>query len=375
MSEDDESKPHIIIDNGSKYIKAGFAGEEGPSSVLPACVGYPKYSPGIIGGINEDYYIGQDAENKNGVLKLNYPIENRIINNWDDMEKIWAHIFVEELRVAPEEHNVLIDDIQTNPIKNKEKMAEIMFETFNVQGFYIVKQCQLSLYSQGKHDGLVVDSGYRITQIVPIMDGYLIPHTDLNILLGGRDLTIYMIELLKETGYRFSIINEDEIAKSIKEKACYVSLDFEDELKYIEPFDYELPDGTHVIIKDERIRCPEVLFYPSLIGNTGKGLGESCYDSINKCDIDMRKVLYSTVILSGGNSMFNGLIERLTKELKALSPESMKEEVKVIASPERKYAIWIGGSILSNISTFDVMWITKNEYEESGSNIVHKKLL
>ena len=368
-----ESKPHIIIDNGTGYCKAGLSGEEGPRTVFPACVGYPKYASGMVGGDKKEFFVGADAEAKRGVLKLNYPIEHGVVSNWDDMEKIWGHVFTNELRVAPEEHNVMLTEAPMNPKENREKMAQIMFETFNVPGLYIAIQAVLSLYSAGKFTGIVADSGDGVTHFVPIFDGYSLPHAVIRLDLAGRDLTEFMMKLLTETGTRFSTTAEKEIVKAIKEKACYVALDFEEELKTVEPFDYELPDGTHVVVKDQRIRCPEALFKPSMIGKEGNGIGQTCYDSIQKCDIDVRKDLYNCVVLSGGTSMYNGLPERLTKEIKALAPESMKEEVKVIASPERKFAVWIGGSILSSISTFESMWITKTEYEESGATIVHRK--
>ena len=371
--EEGESKPHIIIDNGTGYCKAGLSGEEGPRAVFPACVGYPKYASGMVGGYKKEFFVGADAEAKRGVLKLNYPIEHGVVNNWDDMEKIWGHVFTNELRVAPEEHNVMLTEAPMNPKENREKMAQIMFETFNVPGLYIAIQAVLSLYSAGKFTGIVADSGDGVTHFVPIFDGYSLPHAVIRLDLAGRDLTEFMMKLLTETGQRFSTTAEKEIVKAIKEKACYVALDFEEELKSVEPFDYELPDGTHVIVKDQRIRCPEALFKPSMVGKEGNGIGQTCYDSIQKCDIDVRKDLYNCVVLSGGTSMYNGLPERLTKEIKALAPESMKEEVKVIASPERKFAVWIGGSILSSISTFESMWITKTEYEESGATIVHRK--
>ena len=371
--EEGEAKPHIIIDNGTGYCKAGLSGEEGPRAVFPACVGYPKYASGMVGGDKKEFCVGADAEAKRGVLKLNYPIEHGVVNNWDDMEKIWGHVFTNELRVAPEEHNVMLTEAPMNPKENREKMAQIMFETFNVPGLYIAIQAVLSLYSAGKFTGIVADSGDGVTHFVPIFDGYSLPHAVIRLDLAGRDLTEYMMKLLTETGMRFSTTAEKEIVKAIKEKSCYVALDFEEELKSVEPFDYELPDGTHVIVKDQRIRCPEALFKPSMVGKEGNGIGQTCYDSIQKCDIDVRKDLYNCVVLSGGTSMYNGLPERLTKEIKALAPESMKEEVKVIASPERKFAVWIGGSILSSISTFESMWITKTEYEESGATIVHRK--
>ena len=372
--EEGESKPHIIIDNGTGYCKAGLSGEEGPRAVFPPCVGYLKYaSRCFVPGEKKEFFVGADAEAKSGLLKLNYPIEHGVVNNWDDMEKIWGHVFTNELRVAPEEHNVMLTEAPMNPKENREKMAQIMFETFNVPGLYIAIQAVLSLYSAGKFTGIVADSGDGVTHFVPIFDGYSLPHAVIRLDLAGRDLTEYMMKLLTETGQRFSTTAEKEIVKAIKEKSCYVALDFEEELKSVEPYDYELPDGTHVIVKDQRIRCPEALFKPAMVGKEGNGIGQTCYDSIQKCDIDVRKDLYNCVVLSGGTSMYNGLPERLTKEIKALAPESMKEEVKVIASPERKFAVWIGGSILSSISTFESMWITKTEYEESGATIVHRK--
>ena len=181
------------------------------------------------------------------------------------------------------------------------------------------------------------------------------------------------MKLLYETGRRFTTTAEKEIVKAIKEKSCYVALDFENELHSIEDFDYELPDGTLVKVKDQRVRCTEALFRPAMIGREGCGITEACDYAIRKCDIDIRKDLYNCIALSGGNSMFNGLPERLTKEIKHLAPESMKEEIRVVASPERKFSVWNGGSILSEISTFESCWITKTEYEESGICIIHRK--
>ena len=181
------------------------------------------------------------------------------------------------------------------------------------------------------------------------------------------------MKLLSERGVKFSTNAEKEIVKAIKEKSCYMALDLYEELQSCEPYDYELPDGTHIIIKDQRIRCPEALFNPSMVGREENGIGQSCYDSIQKCEIDLRKDFYNCIVLSGGTTMVNGLPERLTKEMKALVPYSMKEEIKVIASPERKFHVWIGGSILSSISSFESQWITKTEYEESGGTIVHRK--
>ena len=373
--EDEEEKPHIIIDTGTCLCKAGLSGEEGPRTIFPSMVGYPKYASDIDieSGVEKDFFVGKDAEAKRGVLRLNFPIEKGLINNSDYYKKILGYIFTNELRVAPEEHNIMIIESPNNPKQNREKIAEIMFETFNVPGLCFENSANLSLYSIGKFYGIVIDSGGDLTHFVPIYDGTVISYAYINENLGGRTLNLYMEELLDEIGMRFPTSSEKRFVESIKEKACYAALDFEKELKCVEPYDYEFPDGTHVIIKDQRIRCPEVLFKPDIIGKDGVGIAQACINSIQKCDLDKRKDLYNNIVLSGGNSMFNGLPERLTKEIKYLAPGSMIEEVRVIASPKREIAAWIGGNILSSIPTFENSCITKTEYEEEGANIIHKK--
>jgi actin-related protein len=134
---------------------------------------------------------------------------------------------------------------------------------------------------------------------------------------------------------------------------------------------YELPDGQVVTIGNERFRAPESLFQPSFLGLEVQGIHEAIYSSVMKCDIDIRKDLYANNVLSGGTTMYPGIADRMQKEITALAPSTMK--IKIIAPPERKYSVWIGGSILASLSTFQQMWISKQEYDESGPSIVHRK--
>ena len=255
LVDNNESNPCIVIDNGSGYIKAGFSDEEGPSSIFQTIAGYPKYPLVMIGNDNKDYYVGIDILIKRGLLELNYPIEHGAIKNKDEMEKIWNYIFTYELRVAPEEHNVMITEFSEYSKENREFIVEEMFETFNVPGLYIINPAMLPLYSHGKYTGFVLDLGDGITQFVPIFDGYRLPYNDY-FNFGGRDLTNYFRKLLNENEYKFNKSNEFELVNHIKEKACYVALDYEEELKSYYPFDYELPDGNDLILSDQRIRVP-----------------------------------------------------------------------------------------------------------------------
>lgn len=246
----DEDHTPLVIDNGSGVVKAGRGGEEAPSCVFPSIIAYPKQKGIIVGGSGEkDYYIGDEAQQKRGVCKVKYPISHGIIEDWDDMKKIWSHTFFNEIRDPPEDHPVLLTEAPLNPKTNREMMTHIMFETFEVPAMYIQIQAVLSLYAAGRTTGIVVDSGDGVTHTVPIFEGYQIPHAIDKILLAGRDLTEYMVRILKDSGHNFESSAEKETVRDMKEKLCYVAEDYEAELAKAESgseleVSYTLPDGN-----------------------------------------------------------------------------------------------------------------------------------
>jgi len=340
-------------------------------------VGRPRHKPIMVGMGQKDVYIGDEAQSKRGILMLRYPVEHGIINSWEDMETLLHHTFFNELRIQPEEHNMLLTEPPLNPKGNREKLTRIMFEQFNIPAMYMSIQAVLSLYASGRTTGLVLDSGDGVSHTVPIYEGYALPHAILRLDVAGRDLTRQLSRLLHSRGYQFTSSAQREIVRDIKEKICYVAQDYAKELKAAEmnpsevEASYELPDGRTIVVGEERFQCPEVLFNPHIVGKEEAGVDVMCFDSVNRCEVDIRKELYGNIVLSGGNTMFEGLSDRLQRSVTELTVSTV--QVKIIAPPERKYSVWIGGSILSSLSTFQTMWITKDEYEEFGPQVVHKK--
>jgi actin len=358
--------------------KAGLAGEDAPKSCFPTVVGKPKMQGLLVGTDQRDAYVGDEAIHKRGVLNLHYPVKHGLIDNWDDIEKVWHHCYFTELLVPPEEHPCLMTESPLNPKQSRERMTQVMFEIFNVPSYYIAPQAVLALYASGRTTGIVLDSGDGVTHTVPVYEGYALPHAIMQLDVAGRDVSDYMVQLMKNAGGPLLAAAEREIAKDIKEKTAYVAVNYETEDKtfkdgFGKEASYTLPDGKTIPIGDMQYKAAEILFKPGKISSKHEGLPgihELIFQSIMKCDPEIRKDLYGNIVLAGGNTMFSGISERINYELGEVQSNF---RVKVAAPNERKYTGWIGGSILASLSTFQVMWITKSEYDEQGSSIVHRK--
>jgi actin len=373
------SNEAVVMDTGSHMVKAGLAGSEAPRAVFPSVVGHrKKYAshplPGIGGGLPDKALVGYEAMLNRGMLWLTYPLERGIVTDWEAMEQIWRHTFYYELRVDPADQPVLLTETPLNPKANRERMAQTMLQTFGCPALYITMQAVLVLYASAATTGCVLDSGDGGSHVVCIYEGFVVPHAIIRLDIGGRDITRYMARLLTEQGRYFRTTAELEIVREMKEMVAYMATD-EQEVEDFESdaqHSYELPDGNIIDVGDVCFRAPEAMFQPSLIGKEAIGIHELVFHSIMKCEIDTRKDLCRQIILAGGNTVYEGIQVRLCNELAKLAPPNY--HFTVIAPLERKYAVWIGGSILiSSLGNCDSMWVTKDEYEEVGPGIVHTK--
>ncbi|NIQ05687.1 MAG: actin family protein [Candidatus Korarchaeota archaeon] len=377
----EEKEQPVVIDVGTGYTKAGVAGEEEPRIVLPSTVGFPKYEAAMPEeeAYLKEYYVGRDATNMRGVLKLRWPVEHGIIEDWDAWEKLISYTYYNALGIHPDERPILLTEAPYSPRKNRERMAEIMFETFDAPALYVETQALLSLYSSGSTTGLVIDSGEGVTHIVPVNQSFLLRHAIKRINIAGRDVNRKLRELLKASGFYLDSSGGREIVRDIKEKLTYLALNYEKEMDKAKKVpksiaeEYVLPDGQVVELVDERFRAPEIMYKPMMIGEESDPLSRVVYEAIMECDVDVRPQLYRTIALSGGNTLIKNFPERLEEEVKKLVPDRAKDMIQVEAMPDRQYAVWIGGAILASLPAFQDMMITKKQWEKEGSSVLFKR--
>lgn len=366
----------VVIDIGTATTKAGFEGEEYPRLVFPTLVGYINYDLNNYEAfipkdrIDEDYFIGEEVLQLKDGLKLKYPIKRGVIKDWESMEKILHYIFYKGLDIDPRAYPVLLTEYPLNIESNRKKIIEIMFGTFKVPAVNFTMQPLLSAYRIGRTTGCVVEIG-EITHIVPILHGYPIKDAIKRLDFGGGDIDDYLLELIKEKGV--SIQEESYISpqiRNIKEKLCYVAMDPEREMRLSKivagmEITWMTPDGDIIPLNYERFLAPECIFDPTRIKKEIEPLHVEIFNAISQCDEEMRENLFSSIILSGGSTMFPGIKERLTKEIKEQIPESV--DVKIIAPPERMYSAWMGGTVAASLRDFQNQCITYIEYCFEGS--------
>ncbi|CAJ1965045.1 unnamed protein product [Cylindrotheca closterium] len=383
-----EKNVAIVIDTGSGRTKAGFSDDEAPRTTFASLVAHPTTN----WGPNAKKVVGQPAEGKWGVLDVKQPIERGIVTNWDDIETLWHHTFYRELKTTPEFYPVFLTEVPMNPKANRERITEMMFETFKVPALYMNTTAALSLYAHGRTTGCVLECGEGVTHVVPVYEGVVLVNAIVRLDVGGKVLTDYLEKMISDHGYTLQDHEMRNVTgkglslttevvhlqvRGIMEKLCYVALDFNKEsIKVVEDSHnlekkHTLSNGDTVVIGNERFFLPEALFQPELADLEEESVVDATFGAIMKCDEYMHEEMLSNIVLSGGCTKFPGFKERLTKEMAALAPNTL--EVNVLAMAEPQNTPWVGASVVASLDEFQNMWISKEEFYKKGPSIVHSK--
>jgi len=414
----------LVFDPGHFSLRVGYAGEDFPKSEIPAWVGT---SPDNTGSADPNAMdTGADVKLKKkyhiDTVSLNFPkkdmevetyMKDGMVDNWDVFEKVMDYSYKKLIQSESEMHPVLFSECPWNKKDKREKITEIMFEKYNVPAFFLVKNAVLAAFANGKSTALVLDSGATHTSAIPVHDGYVLQHAIVKAPLGADFLTTqcqnfiqdqkidiippYMVAGKKETGEGEPAkwdkkSNLPEVTKSWHEYQCReVVRDFqhsvlqvhdtqynEEAVSSIPQMAYEFPNGYNDEFGPERFKIPEALFDPSGLrvpgGNTMMGAAHIVTTSVGMCDVDLRPALYGNVVVTGGNTLAQGYNDRLNRDLSIKTPSTMRFKLTSANGPqERRYGSWIGGSILASLGSFQQMWISKQEYEESGKQQVDRK--
>eukprot|EP00761_Pharyngomonas_kirbyi_P013660 gb/GECH01013689.1/.p1 GENE.gb/GECH01013689.1/~~gb/GECH01013689.1/.p1 ORF type:complete len:401 (+),score=92.37 gb/GECH01013689.1/:1-1203(+) len=383
----------IIIDLGSLQTRVGFASDTTPRSIIPSVVGYEQFRTMADMCLGPRNAVGREALMKQSMLHLLYPLESGTISNnhphdsnddntdWDDLQALWRYIFSDVLSVSSEQYPVLLTESILLPSHDREKMAEIMFEEFATPALYMANQADLSLnVDRRRKNALVIDMGYTKTEIVPVVNGQTQYHATSSIPIGGRDLTQYLMQL---TEHHQEIISpskrEFDIQNQNKERFGYVALDPSKErssiAKHPDTYERSAPRfcDDNIILREERFQCTEPLFQPNLCRKNAPGIPIAATRCINQCHPDVHRELYRNIILIGGSSKFEGMKERIIRELQLLSPEKDVQINVTTLSDNAQIVAWKGGALFASDVSFPQKTVSLKEYQENGSSIIHQQ--
>jgi actin len=382
----------VMLDLGSYSFKLGHAGEVRPAVQFPSVIARAKQRSIISGGGAagghgcEDFFIGNQTNKlRGGDNNVQRVIRNGAVSDWELAEKLFYYGLNAELHVSASDQPVILAEPTFLSAEQRERLCMLFFETFHVPALYLANHAVLSLFSTGKTSGLVIDSGYEATRILPIYEGYSLNNNAVELVLAGKQIDEYLVKLLLEKpgqgemSLQFITNAEQQLAIQMKERHAYVSADYRGELYRKgdkEPEKFDLPDGNQLTLDQERFQCSELLFQPHLNGlltSSGKPL-DSLPLAVAKCikgaPPELQEQLYGNIFLSGGTSGLNGLPNRLKKELRELCGV---KGLSISKGDSPGESAWIGGSMLASLSTFKEFCITAADYDEFGPSIVHRK--
>ncbi|CAG9858430.1 unnamed protein product [Phyllotreta striolata] len=407
----------LVFDPGHHSLRVGYAQEDTPKAEIPAIVGVAPEEPKLEPEAKPDesnvssnapshkYYIDTTyLYTPRPNMEIHSYMKDGMIEDWDLFEKIMDYSYSKVIQSESQYHPVLFSESPWNQRHRREKLTEIMFEKYKVPAFFLVKNAALAAFANGRATALVIDSGATHTTAVPVLDGYVITNAVVKSPLGGELLVHRAREMLENMGIDLTptslIASKEVIREKDKPKFTMKKLQFQPTNSWMtymikrtvqdfqqtvlqvseNPYDeraasnipavhYEFPTGYHQDFGPERFKLAEGLFDHAMLG-----AGYIAATSAGMCDVDIRPALYSSVVLTGGNSLLQGFSDRLSRDLSSRTPGSMR--LKMIAANgtvERRFGAWVGGSILASIGTFQQMWVSMQEYQEVGKAQIDRK--
>lgn len=423
----------IVFDCGSHSFRAGYGGEEYPKFDIPSYIGVREVIETTTDDTIDEVASGKKSLKKNEYFidtpRVFFPRKNTeittymkdgMIEDWDIFEQVLDYLYGSCLYTESQHHSILFTEAPWNEKDKREKLTELMFEKYKVPAFFLIKNAVLSAFANGRVSSLVLDSGATHTSAVPVYDGYCITHAVVHSPIGGDFIAEQCRRLLEKQNidvvpyYKVGSKKEvkdgeapiwtlrsnlPDVTKSYDEfmrkqliedfahltlQLCDTPIDVEF-MEKLPAVSYGFPCGFRKDFLAERAKIPEALFdlkyidgekENSTIKSSLMDVSQIAATSCGMCDVDIRQSLYSSLMVTGGNSLITGFTERLNHDLAHKCPATMK--LRVSAAPttvERRYGAWIGGSIVSSLGTFQQLWIGKGEYEESGKSIIERKCM
>lgn len=360
----------VVVDQGSGFTKAGFAGEKQPRLVLKSSSLVPSWERPVLPGV-------PGCELAGGVARA-HPIKHGVVVDWEALEGLWERLLVGGLRVCPEQWPVLVSDSPSAPPVGRERVAELLFEALAVPACHMASTALLALCSVGAFSGLAVEAGAGVCHTTPIYAGHSWQKATFRLDVAGSTLSRYLRELLVAAcpDQQLQALPRKVITQ-LKKRCCYVSLDFEGDLQNParhHPASFCLGNGCSICLSSERFRCPEPIFQPSLLGQAEPGLPTLAFQALQRLPATLRTRLANTTVLAGGSTLFPGFTERLEMELGAQCQRHGYGALRpcLVARPGRGTAVWTGGSMVASFRSFQCRWITRAMYQECGSRLVHK---
>lgn len=358
----------VIFDCGSGFTKVGYSGSRAPSVVFPTVVGEHRHAGKAADKRARRVAVGEEVIGKDRAIDVVYPIQQGSITNWEEMEMVWEYIMLNHMVSAIEDTPLLMSETPLNSKKSRERIVETMFETYKPPSIYLALKPVLAMYAHGDTTGCVLQSGDDVTHALCVKDGYAISGSVVKSALGGRVGTIYMQDALQRR-----MPDSDLPARWIKERCGVVSIKQQAQNANESMVSFALPDGQRVEVGKERFAVADANFSPGIIGAKGAGFVQSITDSVSTCnEVGLKKLMYENIVLSGGNTMYRHMDARLKTDITE-SLDGRRINVNVSAALNRKYYAWLGGSVISSLSTFRDMWISEQDYKENGANVVSQK--